>query len=150
MTALEAIHNSTLAVFIRTSPLGYPMLEVVHIVGIALLFGTLWLVDLRVLGLGCTLPAPPLARFALAWTLAGFALLAISGSLMFISRIDEFISNRMFLWKFGLITLAAINAVVMHLRSGIALQDFTAKLQALLSVVLWIAVIAAGRWIAYV
>jgi hypothetical protein len=149
-TALQGIHDSALAVFIRTSPFGYPMLEVAHIAGIALLFGTLWLVDMRVLGLGRALPTLVLARFALVWTVAGFGLLALSGSLMFVSRINEFIANPVFKWKFGLIALAGMNAVIMHTRGGLHKADVTAKTQAVLSLLLWLSVMTAGRWIAYV
>lgn len=148
--ALQSIHDSALAVFIRTSHLGYPLLEIVHIAGIALLFGTLLLVDLRIMGVSPELPARRLARFALAWTLVGFGFIVMSGSLMFVARINEFIANPVFKYKFGLILLAGINAAVMHTRDGLLKLDATAKLQAALSIVLWLGVITAGRWIAYV
>lgn len=149
-TPLEALHDLPLAHFIRTSSFAYPLLEVAHIVGIALLFGTLWLVDLRLLGVGKSLGLKPLARYALPWTLLGFALIATSGSLMFLSRIQDFISNPVFKWKFGLIALAATNAAILHTRAGLDEPSKLSQTQAVLSVFLWLCVITAGRWIAYV
>jgi hypothetical protein len=147
---LGGLHELPLAVFIRTSHYVYPLLEAVHITGIAMLLGTLLLVDLRILGAGRALPAPQLARYALPWSIGGFAVLAASGSLMFLSRIGEFVANPVFVWKFGLITLAAVNAAALHLRGGVARRDAAAKAQALLSLGLWLAVVACGRMIAYV
>jgi hypothetical protein len=149
-TPLEALHDLPLAHFIRTSSFAYPALEIVHIVGIALLFGTLWLVDLRVLGMGKTLEIKPLTRYVLPWTLLGFTLIVMSGSLMLVSRIQDFISNPVFIWKFSLIALAATNAAILHTRAGLDAPSRLSQFQAALSVCLWLSVITAGRWIAYV
>ena len=127
----------------------YPALEVVHIVGIALLLGSLVLFELRVWGLGAALPAPALARLALPVTLAGFGLAAASGLLMFSSQPGELLANRAFLAKMGLLLLAGLNAAAFHWRGGLARLDAWARMQTVLSLGLWIAVIMCGRWIAY-
>jgi hypothetical protein len=136
--------------WIATHPWAFPALEVVHIVGIALLLGNLVLLELRVWGASPELPLQPLARLALALSLGGFALVAASGLLMFGSQPLELLANRSFVVKMGLVTLAGVNAAVFHARDGLARLDGTAKAQTLLSLGLWIAVIIAGRWIAYV
>jgi uncharacterized membrane protein YidH (DUF202 family) len=136
--------------FIRVSPLGYPMLEVLHIIGIALLFGTVCLVDLRLLGFGQMLNAQALARFALKLTIAGFLLCGLTGSLMLVSRLEDLLANRVFLIKLGLLTLAACNAAFLHSRNGIERHDDLTRMQAIVSIVLWVGIIGAGRWIAYV
>lgn len=66
---------------IRASPWAYPALEVVHLLGIALLLGNLLLLELRFLGAGRSLPLQELARSGLSLVLAGFALAAASGTL---------------------------------------------------------------------
>jgi len=71
--------------WITSSPIVYSALEVMHITGIALLVGNLVLVELRVWGLGRTLPLPALARLGLTVSLIGFGLAAASGLLMFAS-----------------------------------------------------------------
>ena len=136
--------------WIGSHPLAYPALEVVHLVGIALLLGNLVLLELRVLGLGAALPLQPLARLSLAVVLCGFALAAGSGLLMFASQPFELIGNRAFVVKMGLLMLAGSNAAIFHSRGSLQRLDGVARAQTLLSLGLWISVIICGRWIAYV
>jgi len=135
--------------WIGTHAFAYPLLEVAHIVGIALLVGSLALFELRVWGLGAALPAVALARLALPLTLAGFVLAATSGLLMFASQPTELIANRAFVVKMGLVMTAGLNAAGFHARGGAARLDRLARGQTLLSIGLWLAVIFCGRWIAY-
>jgi hypothetical protein len=144
---LAPVHNPF--AWIGTHPYAYPLLEALHIVGIALLLGSLVLFELRVWGFGAALPIEPLARLALPLTLAGFALAATTGSLMFASQPGDLIANRTFVIKMGLVILAGLNAASFHARGGVARSDRTARLQTLLSVGIWLAVIFCGRWIAY-
>ena len=135
--------------WITTSPIVYPALEVVHITGIALLVGNLVLVELRVWGLGRTLPLPALARLGLTVSLIGFGLAAASGLVMFASQAAELLANRAFVIKMGLLTLAGANAGLFHARDGLTRLDLLARLQTALSLGLWLGVIICGRWIAY-
>ncbi len=135
--------------WIGTHAYAYPLLEVLHIVGIAMLLGSLILLELRVWGFGVALPIEPLARLALPLTLAGFVLAATSGSLMFASQPGDLIANRVFVIKMGLVMLAGLNAASFHARGGVTRVDRTARFQTLLSVGIWLAVIFCGRWIAY-
>jgi hypothetical protein len=128
----------------------YPALEVVHIVGVALLFGNLVLFELRVWGLAAALPLRALARPALTLTLVGFGLLAASGLTMFAAAPGELLANRAFVLKMGLVAVAGVNAAVFHLRGGLDRPDAVARAQTALSLGVWIAVITCGRWIAYV
>ena len=134
---------------LATHPWAYPALEVLHIVGIALLVGNLVLLELRVWGLAPELPLRPLARLSLSLAVAGFGLLAITGLLMFATRPNELLANRSFTLKLGLIMLAGLNAGFFHARDSLAHPDLTARLLMALSMGLWLAVIACGRWIAY-
>ena len=135
--------------WITSNPIAYPALEVVHITGIALLVGNLVLVELRVWGLGRTLPLPALARLGLTVSLIGFGLAAASGLLMFASQAAELMANRAFVLKMGLLTLAGTNAGLFHARDGLTRLDTVARLQTALSLGLWLGVIICGRWIAY-
>jgi hypothetical protein len=135
---------------LATHPWAYPMLEVVHIVGIALLLGNLVLLELRVWGAARELPVPALARAALGLSLAGFALVVASGFLMFMSQPAELLVNQAFVLKMGLIALAGLNAASFHARGGLAKLDGLARAQTALSVLLWVLVVGAGRWIGYV
>ena len=135
--------------WIASNPWAYPALEVVHIVGIALLVGNLVLVEVRVWGAGAALALEPLARLALPISLAGFALAAASGLLMFSSQPMELLSNRVFTLKMTVLLLAGCNAALFHTRGGLQKLDRTARVQTALSLGLWLVVIVCGRWIAY-
>lgn len=130
-------------------PWAYPMLEVVHIVGIALLLGNLVLLEVRVWGRGADLPVASLARLSLTLAMAGFGLAALSGLLMFATQPTELLANRMFTVKVALMMLAACNAGWFHARRSLERQDVAARASLLLSTVLWLLVITCGRWIGY-
>lgn len=127
----------------------YPALEIVHITGIALLLGNLVLLELRVFGKGAALPVRELARLSLSLALVGFSLAALSGLLMFASQPAELLSNRAFTLKMLLLFAAACNAGWFHGRGSLDRLDGLARAQMIVSTLIWLAVIACGRWIAY-
>lgn len=134
---------------LASHPWAYPALEAAHIAGIALLLGSLVVFELRAWGLGRELPARALARLALPVSLGGFCLVAASGLLMFASQPGELLVNRFFLAKIALVGTAGLNAALFHARGGVVRLDGTARAQAALSLLLWLAALACGRWIAY-
>jgi hypothetical protein len=81
---------------------------------------------------------------------SAFVVIVASGSLLALSNAAGYIANRAFVAKLGFITLAALNMIVFHLRDGLARADALARLQAAVSLLLWLAAISAGRLIAYV
>ncbi|MDP1688280.1 hypothetical protein [Hydrogenophaga sp.] len=131
-------------------PWAYPMLEVAHIIGVALILGNLILLELRVFGWATELPVEPLARLSLGLAGLGFTLAAVTGLLMFGTQPGELLANRVFTGKMALIMLAGCNAGWFHARRSLQLQDTTARVSLFLSSVIWILVITCGRWIAYV
>ncbi|MBT9527199.1 MAG: hypothetical protein IV105_18235 [Rhizobacter sp.] len=135
--------------WITTHPWAYPALEVLHILGIALLLGSLVLLELRVWGWASELSLRTLAGLALRVTLLGFALAAASGSLMLASQWSELQGNRALITKMVLLSLAGMNAIGFHARGGLDKADRTARLQTALSLGLWVLVVVCGRFIAY-
>ncbi len=131
-------------------PWAYPMLEVVHLIGVALILGNLVLLEMRVFGWASALPIEPLARLSLGLVGVGFGLAVVTGLLMFGTQPGELLANRVFTAKMALIMLAGCNAGWFHARRSLQLQDTTARVSMLLSLVIWILVITCGRWIAYV
>ena len=131
-------------------PWAYPMLEVVHLIGVALILGNLVLLELRVFGWASALPVEPLARLSLGLVGVGFGLAVLTGLLMFGTQPGELLANRVFTAKMALIMLAGCNAGWFHARRSLQLQDTTARVSLLLSTLIWILVITCGRWIAYV
>ena len=135
--------------WIASNPYAYPALEALHILGIALLLGSLVLLELRVWGLGPEIPIRPLARLALGVTFTGFGLVVCSGVLMFSANPAELIANRAFVLKLCLVQLAGLNAAWFHTRGSLIRCDALARAQTVLSMGLWLGAIVCGRWIAY-
>jgi len=139
----------------------YPSVEIVHITGIALLFGSIAVLDLRLLGFSRTLSARQLARHVLPWTAASFLLIIPSGLLMFTAHATEFIQSDVFVLKLGLILAAGLNAALFHTVTFRTADVWdaeemrklppppSARLAGAVSLLLWISVIACGRLLAY-
>ncbi|WP_096697712.1 hypothetical protein [Polaromonas sp. AER18D-145] len=134
---------------LRSHLWAYPALEMVHITGIALLLGNLVLLELRVFGLGAALPVKDLARLSLGLALSGFVIAAASGLLMFASQPGELLANRAFTLKMLLLFTAACNAAWFHGRGSLGKLDVWARVQMAMSTLIWLAILACGRWIAY-
>lgn len=150
MTLLSALHNLPLAAAIRESVWAFPLLEIVHIAAFAAMIGTVLTVEMRTLGVQKSIPLLELGRLGVKIALVAFAVIVVSGSMLLLSDLHGYIANRAFLLKLGLITLAAINMVVFHLRNSLARPDGISRAQAVLSLSLWLGVISAGRLIAYI
>lgn len=134
---------------LRSHLWAYPALEIVHICGIALLLGNLVLLEMRVFGLGAALPVKALARLSLGLAAVGFSIAAASGLLMFASQPAELLANRAFTLKMLLLLTAACNAGWFHGRASLNRLDLVARVQMVFSTLIWLAVVACGRWIAY-
>jgi hypothetical protein len=154
---IGAIEASGLGQAMRQSLWLYPIVEIVHLVGLALLFGSIVVLDLRLLGLNRGISARKLAAHVLPWTAASFVLIVPSGLAMFTAHAMDFIGNPVFALKIGLIFLAGINAAVFHTTTFRKGQEWdvdkmppmAARMAGAASLLLWIAVIACGRLLAY-
>ena len=146
---LVAIEAWPLAAAVRHSLWAYPVLEVVHIAALGTLFGSLLLLDLRLFGFGKAIAVPPLGRYCVRVALLAFVFAAASGLLMLMARATELVENPVFQAKLVLIALAGVNALLFHKRRGFERHDGVAQLQGVLSLVIWVGVISAGRFIAY-
>ena len=135
--------------WIVVHPWAYPALEVVHILGIALLLGNLLVLEVRVFGVAKALPVQALARLSLGLASVGFALAVVSGLTMFASQPQELLASRVFTLKMLLIGLAGCNALWFHARGSLQRMDGMARALMLLSTLIWLAVLVCGRWIAY-
>jgi hypothetical protein len=152
------LQNTSWGTGIRESALLFPVIEGTHTIGIALSVGVLLILDLRLAGV--VLRREPVSQVSsqlLPWSLAGFALMFITGILLFWSQAMKAYGNVFFRLKISLLLLAAINALVFELtvRRTIASWDtaetppFRVRLAGVLGIVLWAGVIAAGRTMAY-
>jgi hypothetical protein len=154
----ESIHASAVAEFMRSSLKAMPFIEATHVMAVALVFGSILIVDLRLLGFpnvkrAYTLVSGELLR--LTW--CGFAIAVVTGALMFAPNAITYYNNTAFRLKMLALLAAGINMAIFQLvtERGVSAWDkdraapAAAKLAGLLSILLWIAVIALGRWIAF-
>lgn len=142
-----ALEGLWLAQAMKHSAWLYPTVETMHIWGISMLFGSVVIMDLRVLGLGNKLNVSDLSRLGIAVAVIGFSLAVLTGSLMFVAQASELISSRLFILKMCMIFLLLANAVILRVRT---IDNGMSKIQALLSLAGWASVIGMGRWLAYV
>ena len=136
--------------YLMQSAWAYPILEIVHLLGIAMLLGNLVCFEARVLGAGKAIDLAALARLALPLSVLGFALAVVSGLSMFATQALELLANPAFKWKMLFLMIAGGNAAWFHARGSLKLNDRLARLQVLASFFVWIAVLSCGRLIAYV
>jgi len=136
----------------------FPLIESIHVWGIVILVSATGMLDLRLLGLVLKeQPVSKLNRTLLPWAWCGFGIMILSGLLLFSSEATKLYNNGAFLLKMCLILLAGINALVFHTTiyqkvdkwDLAAATPTAAKLAGAFSLVLWVGVIFAGRWIAY-
>ena len=144
--------------FVRAWAWAYPILEPLHVIGLGLLFGGIFMFDLRVLGVHKQMPVRQLARHVLPWVWVGFTLNAMSGIFLFLSDAPTFGTNTSFQVKMALIACAGLNMIWFHWRiypgadrwnEGVS-APAAAKLTATISISIWLCVITAGRMIAYI
>ena len=155
---LEWLQRTSVAVQIRDSLFTFPLLESVHVVGLALVFGTIAVLDLRLLGVASTHRAVSrVMADLLKWTWAAFAITALTGGLMFSTNALVYFHNTWFRAKMVLLFLAAVNMLAFELtaRRSITKWDASpltprsAKIVATVSLVIWVGVIVAGRVIGF-
>ena len=157
MSPMGGIEASAFAQAMRQWLWLYPSVEIVHIVGIAILVGSIAVLDVRLLGISRSLSVRRLAAHVLPWTLASFALIVPSGLAMFAAHASDLISNPAFALKLSLVGLAAANAAVFH--TGVfrsagnwdvdVLPPLAARAAGAASLLIWVSVIACGRLLAY-
>lgn len=122
-----------------------------------MLVGAAFLFDLRLLGHSKTLPVTDLAKHLLPWSQRGLILIVPSGLLLFITNAQALGTDFTFWLKIVLIGVAAMNVWVFHRfiykfpnTSNDSLElPASSKISALISILVWIAVIACGRLLAY-
>jgi len=152
------LESSSVADNIRENDLLFPLIESVHVLAICLVVGSILVVDLRLLGLASTKwPAGSVTKAILPLTWCAFVVAVASGGLMFISNASKYLGNGFFIAKMILIGIAGLNMLIFHFIGGRHLPKWErhsrpplpARLAGGLSILLWVAVVACGRWIGF-
>jgi hypothetical protein len=154
---LVALEQSALGAAIRESVWAYPVANVGHILALMLLAGAVAIMDLRLLGAFPATPAAPVVRRARSVAALGLLLMAVTGLVLFTAEASHVAMNPVFQIKAGLIGLGILNALLVA-GPAVARMDGAgldaavparARLAAGMSLVIWTAVAACGRLIAY-
>src|ERR1700683_2210843 len=144
---LKFLESSGLATRIRDSFFLFPLLESAHVFGLALVFGTISINDLRLLGLASTQRSfQRMASDILKWTWAAFTLTVLTGTLMFITNARVYYHSSFFRTKMLLLALSGINMFVFELTAGRTIHRWekaqsaprAGKVAAALSLAMWI------------
>ena len=148
----EWCESTGLGLMVRESVWLFPVIEAVHLLGLSLLGGAIFLVDLRLLGAGLTrTPAALLARQVRPWLTAAVVVMISTGVLLFLSEAVKCYYSQAFWVK--ITTFPVALAFTYALRQRVAEDDGTTRATAVLtgtaSIALWFVVAAAGRWIGF-
>jgi hypothetical protein len=155
------LEATPLATAIRESTWLFPTIETAHVLSIVMVVGSILVVDLRLLHVSSRQrPVSTLIAEVLPWTWTAFVCAAITGSLLFTSAAVKYSQNWPFRIKMGLLVLAAINMGIFHLRTYRTVHHWDSaptraslpagvKFAGLLSLLIWITVVAMGRWIGF-
>lgn len=161
MEALLAwVEGTALAAALRGSGVWtYGLINLAHILGISTLFGSVLLLDLRLLGAWKSIALPTIARPTVPLAAVGFAVAVISGLLMISFNASEYLGNPFLYVKLPLIVLGLLNVALLQRTrawrdalAGVALSVGQRRVLAVgggLSLLLWFGVIVCGRMIGY-
>ena len=128
-----------------------PIVQTFHLLGIAVIMSSVVLLDLRILGLA--LPSQEvqeLTRRVMPWVWWTLPVMLLSGSMFVFARPRRYFTNPIFGLKFALLVPAIALAAVLHFVSVRKPAALGMKVIAAVSLLLWVGVVLAGRWIAYV
>jgi len=149
------IEDSGIGHEIRSSNWLFPVIEAFHLMGLAILGGVVLIVDMRLFGIGLReQPVARLARDVQAWLVGSLALMLITGPLLFMSESVKCYYSEAFWLKMAFLLTAIIYTFTWHRKivtstDERAISPFSAKVSAIVSVLLWAGVGAGGRLIGF-
>ena len=152
------IEYSGLGQSIAQSTWMFPTIESIHVIALVTVLGTVFIVDLRMLGWTSNKFAlTKVAKDTLPWTWGAFVLAAITGTLLWISKASDYMANPWFIAKMAAMALAGLNMMYFHFITWRTVEQWdrdstmpaAVKVAAALSVLLWVAVTFFGRMIGF-
>jgi hypothetical protein len=156
MQLLTALENSGFSTWLKESPSiwAYPTVLTLHTLGLGMLVGANWALDLRLLGVAPSIPLPALTKlFRMMWI--GFWINTASGVILFAADATTKGTTTLFMSKLALVAVGV--AIIVMIRRTLYTQGAEAprigtkaKILAATSIAIWIAAIAAGRYMAYI
>jgi hypothetical protein len=158
-SALVWLHDTSFGTVIRESVWAEPIIETIHVLTLGVFLGFVILLDLRLLDLALRrTPVSTVFRQLNPWLFGSFGVMLVTGVSLFAGDPVLFYGTIFFKLKMLMLLAAALNVVVFSLTSGRTMTQWDvlpatprgARITGILSLVLWVAVVACGRGIAYV
>jgi hypothetical protein len=155
---LQWLYNTPFSNTMRESLWAEPIVETIHVLTLTLFLGFAVMLDMRLLGVAMKRRRMSEVLGQLnPWLFGGFAVMIVTGVLLFSGDPVAFYSTTVFKVKMIMLVLAGLNVLIFNATIGrkVAEWDLSprtpggAKLAAIVSLALWVMIIAAGRWIAY-
>lgn len=155
----QAIQDTAFFTAMRESMLVYPIVLSTHLTSIAIFGGMILMTDLRILGVAMkSVSISDIVNQTRIWKRIGFVIMVTCGILLAGSKFASYYDNPYFQIKMTLLALVGVHAIVFHksVYANPAKLDAmpklpgVAKVAACLSIVLWVGILSAGRWIAYI
>jgi len=146
--------NSVVGDSIRSSSWLFPGIEVIHLLGLAVIGGVVLVVNMRMLGLGLRhQPVAELARDTKPWLLVSLTVMLVSGFLLFMSEAVKCYYSSAFWVKMVSLALAILFTFTVHRKVALAdpgsMSPAWGKVVATISMILWSGVGIGGRWIGF-
>ena len=158
LSLVQSIQDSGIAEWMRTSVKAMPIVESIHVLAAATVFGTIFIVDLRLLGLPNTRrPFTRVSDEMLRLTWAAFCVAVVTGLLMFAANANTYFENTAFRLKMLALLGAGLNMAIfqrMTFRTvgawnTDALPPLAGRVAGVLSILVWLSVIFFARWIGF-
>lgn len=155
---MQMLYNSSIAVAVRESATLFPWIESAHVLMVAIVVGTIAMVDLRLIGISAhRRGARQLIVDMLPFTWVAFVLAVITGGLLFVSNATAYFESMPFRFKLLAILLAGINMGIFHMTAYRKIGDWddllptpkAARIAGFTSLILWVIIVFLGRWIGY-
>lgn len=155
---VQSVQTSGIAEWMRTSVKAMPIVESIHVLAAATVFGTVFIVDLRLLGLPNTRrPITRISHEMLRLTWAAFVIALVTGALMFAANANTYVENTAFRLKMLTLLAAGLNMAIFH---GLtyrtvgkwdtdAMPPSAARVAGVVSIVIWVGLIFFARWIGF-
>jgi hypothetical protein len=152
-----ALEHSALGETLRQAMWLYPIANVLHVLAVVAMVGSILAFDLRLMGAVKSLPVAGLARLLLPISVVGFLMAVVTGALLFTADATAVWNNPVFVYKLALIALGLVNITVFHFGVWRSAEHWAAGAPApmpavagaAVSIVSWVATASLGRLIAY-
>jgi hypothetical protein len=153
----DKIEQSPIGDWVASSAAGFPNVECIHVIAICTVFGTVAMMDLRLLGLASKENrVTELSRDTLIWTWGAFGVAAISGAALWMSKAHIYMKDPWFYAKMILIVIAGINMAIFHVVTWKTIGQWdrgkpprAAKIAGFTSLALWLVVVFVAREIGF-